>query len=165
MGVQRIISNIAWSRRDQMFIAAALKLITAPAEPNVAAARTHRAPLERGLRADGGYKHLAALRPIHNYTTTDRKVSPLLHRRSVEIVVNLLTRDRGNAIFTNSTPKRHTLKLPSAHKFRLAFSFPGQTIFPNQLDCKSAFVCDRAFISVVIPDNESGDSSRTELGC
>src|ERR1700741_5632701 len=70
MGVQRIISNMAWSRRDQMFIAAALKLITAPAEPNVAAARTHRAPLERGLRADGGYKHLAALRPIHNYTTT-----------------------------------------------------------------------------------------------
>ncbi len=54
-----------------MFIATPpKKLITAPAEPNVAAARTHRAPLERGPKAGGSYKHLAAPRPIHNYTTT-----------------------------------------------------------------------------------------------
>jgi len=55
-----------------MFIAmSSVKLITAPAEPNVAATRAHRAPLERGLGAGGGYKHLAAPRPIHYYPTTE----------------------------------------------------------------------------------------------
>src|SRR6185295_17977595 len=66
-----LLEHLPRSRRDQMFIAmSSVKLITAPAEPNVAATRTHRAPLERGLGAGGGYKHLAAPRPIHYYPTT-----------------------------------------------------------------------------------------------
>jgi len=51
-----------------MFIATPSKLITAPAEPNVATAQIHGAPLERGPVWDaGGYKHLAAPRPTHYY--------------------------------------------------------------------------------------------------
>src|SRR6185295_10199043 len=66
-----LLEHLPRSRRDQMFIAmSSVKLITAPAEPNVAATRAHRAPLERGLEAGGGYKHLAAPRPIHYYPTT-----------------------------------------------------------------------------------------------
>src|SRR6185295_8512407 len=66
-----LLEHLPRSRRDQMFIAmSSVKLITAPAEPNVAATRAHRAPLERGLGAGGGYKHLAAPRPIHYYPTT-----------------------------------------------------------------------------------------------
>ncbi len=34
------------------------------------AAQMHRAPLERGPEAAGGYKHLAAPRPTHYHPTT-----------------------------------------------------------------------------------------------
>ena len=52
-----------------MFIAnAPQKSFAAPAEPNVAIPRIHCAPLERVAGAGGGYKHLAATRPTHNYS-------------------------------------------------------------------------------------------------
>ena len=41
-----------------MFIATRQELSAAPAEPDVAAARRHRAPLERGSRMSAYYKHL-----------------------------------------------------------------------------------------------------------
>ena len=45
----------------------------------------HRAPLERGPKAGGGYKHLAAPRPIHNYTTTRPYAASEVYRLTASV--------------------------------------------------------------------------------
>ncbi len=68
----------------------------------------HRAPLERSPKAGGGYKHLAAPRPIHNYTITGIEASLLLpfqgYTDSLVVVCKIV-------ILTES------LKLPNNHLY------------------------------------------------